>query len=487
MVDMGDFAYVCIRFQYESSMRKRVIYIFSLVATLVFSSCGEDRSGEYLALIEKDQWIVETMRDIYLWYYDIPADDALTFTAAPKDFFPKLLSKQDRFSYIELTESTTKSIDNSSTYGFDFLLYTPKGAPKERVARVIFVLPGSPAAEAGLKRGDWITGIHGETLTQSNYGYLYNGGDEELVTATLEVEEDGTLVWNEDKRLQITASRWVENNPFYVDTVYTVGSTKIAYLMYNLFSTGPQDLPGGKEYNDQMRAIFSHFKGSDINDFILDLRYNPGGYLTCSQVLASLLAPADKLGETYCSLAFNQLNIDQDFSLPLDKDLTGGANLNLKRLYVIVTNQTASASEAVINCLRPYMDVILIGTKTVGKNVASEPYSTEKHPGFILHPMVAFVNNSLGEANYADGIKPDYTLDESVFTETLKELGDTEEIMLRNTIALITEGEGAMPDVKLPEETKALSGSKSSALLPVYNSLERKKVNGVLLAPRSDN
>ena len=458
------------------------IYLFAFI-TITLCSCGENRTGEYQALIEEDEWIAETMRDIYLWNYDIPTDDKLNFFAAPEDFFPTLLSTKDKFSTIEIISNTTKSNASTSDYGFEFLLYSPANAPKNRVARIIFVSPHSAAAEAGLKRGDWISGVHGETLNQDNYGYLISGGEEEFTTATLEIQADNTYTWTNDKTIQIGASHSFEDNPFYIDTVYNIENAKIAYLMYNSFSTGPEDQPDDDEYNVQMRNIFTRFKGETIHDFILDLRYNPGGYLSCSQVLASLLAPENKLGETYCSLAFNQQNMDKDFSLPLNKELTGGANLNLSKLYVIVTNETASASEAVINCLRPYMEVILIGTTTTGKNVASEPSSSDKFPGFILHPMVAYVNNSKGEADYADGITPDYELDESSFMQPLNALGDTAELMLKNTIALIIGGETSMPDVNFPTETKAIHYFQKAST-PVYNSIERKRVNGVLLAPR---
>ena len=334
-----------------------------------------------------------------------------------------------------------------------------------------------------LRAGDWIIEVHGEVLSPDNYGYLITGGAEEFVTAILEINADKTYTWKKDKTIPIGAPHSFEDNPFYIDTVYSIEGQKIAYLMYNQFSTGPEDQPGDQIYNNQMRQIFIRFKGEQVNDFILDLRYNPGGYLSCSQVLASILAPENKLGETYCSLAFNQENMDKDFSLPLDKDLTGGANINLSKLYVIVTGETASASEAVINCLRPYMEVILIGTTTTGKNVASEPISSEKYPGYILHPMVAYVNNSKGEANYASGIKPNYELDEPNYMQPLKELGDISEFLLKNTIALIVGGEASMPDIVQPEKPKALN-SLQPDLKPVYNSIERKKMNGVLLTER---
>mgnify|MGYP000346812433 FL=1 len=88
--------------------------------------------------------------------------------------------------------------------------------------------------------------------------------------------------------------------------------------------------------------------------------------------------------------------------------------MNLSKLYVLTSKFTASASEAVINCLRPYIgteNVVVIGETTVGKNVAMEPYQDERY-NFILWPVVAYVLNSAGQANYVNGITPDFTLSE---------------------------------------------------------------------------
>lgn len=471
-------------------MKNKLLYIFLLTSTLFIMSCGEDRSGEYQTIIAEDKWIETQMRNIYLWYYDIPAEKSLDFFAKPENFFNTLLSKKsqngkgDRYSYLETLDSQTKAINRESSYGFDFILIQPVQSPKELIARVIFVLPDSPASKANLKRGDWISKVNGEKLSQANYGYLYNGDQAEFTTAAADTLAKETI-WVDSTKVTVTASHSLEDNPFYIDTVYNIGGKNIVYLMYNSFTTGPKDDPYDETYNNQMRSIFAGFKGSNISDFILDLRYNPGGYLSCSQVLSSLLTPADKFGQPYCSLAFNDLNLSMDTTYTFRESLTGGSNLNLNKLYVIVSNLTASASEAVINCLSPYMDVVLIGTKTEGKNVASFPISTSEYPSIILHPIVALVNNSKGESDYYEGIKPKYILDEfskERSLEELKPLGDTKEFLLKNTISLITTG--SMPDIKEETTDKPKETIRRLEMKRVYNSMERKKKNGVLLAPR---
>ena len=143
------------------------------------------------------------------------------------------------------------------------------------------------------------------------------------------------MIWEETEAVEIEASHHMEDNPFYVDTIYQVRGNKIAYLMYNRFSTGPNDTGNETQYNAQMRSIFAKFKSQEVTDVILDLRYNPGGYLSCAQVLASLLAPESAFGKIFCTLKFNENNATRNEVMILEKSLTGGANMNLKRLYII--------------------------------------------------------------------------------------------------------------------------------------------------------
>lgn len=422
---------------------------------LLATSCGEDRTWQYEELIAEDLWIKAEMDNIYLWKDDMPADDDLDFFQPAATFFQNLLSrscqdgKGDPYSYLEDQTEETRAIDRESTYGFDFLLFQPTQTPRQIVARVTLVQKGSPAEKAGLKRGNWISQVNGEALTNSNYEEsLYNGAGIDLTLARADTAQ-GTALWTDTATIHMEASQRIENNPFYADTVYHIGNRRIAYLMYNAFSTGPDDAAADNTYNNQMRAIFGRFKTAGTTDFILDLRYNPGGYLSCSQVLASLLAPAEAFGQPYCHLAFNDLNTARDTTYTLREDLAGGNNLGLNRLYVITTGQTASASEAVINGLKPYMEVILVGTGTEGKNVASMPVSSPEHPGIILHPIVAQLSNAKGESDYHNGIAPDHEYDESeeaTFAEPLQPIGSTGEFLLRHTLDLITGNTTSEPE-----------------------------------------
>ena len=412
---------------------------------LMCGACGEDRTYQFIEKTERCQWIWDVMSQWYLWNGEMTEPDDTQFFGEPESFFKRLIVSKDKYSYFEstATDESTRSIDLRSSYGMDFALYidpvTQSQSAPERVARVLYVLPGSPAAQAGVERGQWITTIGGEHLTITNYLGLVSGPATTLGTAILNYDDPENLSWQPSETLQLAASRHLEDNPFYVDTLYQVHGRRVAYLMYNRFSTGPDDTGNETQYNSQMRTIFQRFKEQQPTDFILDLRYNPGGYLSCAQVLASLLAPSEAMGKIFCSLEFNEKMAAQRNEVYLfDKALTSGSGLGLSRLYIITSSLTASASESIINGLRPIMgaeNVILVGSRTEGKNVASLSFKSPYD--YTLHPIVATVFNGNGESDYANGFLPTVQVDELQSIAPLYPLGDVRELMLNTALSSI--------------------------------------------------
>lgn len=463
----------------------------TVVLSFIFASCGEDRSGEYAELTQEDRWIEQQMQNIYLWYYDMPTVKEENYFAEPKEFFESLLSTKcrngegDHFSYFESNEPDNSTTDNSlridetSSYGFDFMIYNdPTGTTAHKMARVLFVLPDSPADEAGLKRGDWILKVKGLNVTDNNYGYLLQGGATTLTTASLTpITEEGEILlsWGEETTLEIGASRQVISDPFYKMAVFSQSGKNIGYLMYDHYSPGPTD--ASTEYSEKMKQIFADFKSQGVNEFILDLRYNPGGVMSCITELCSFLAPVQSLGQPLFSLQYNNLNTNRNSTSKLNADLAA-QNLDIHTLYVITSPYTASASETTIYCLKPYMDVKVIGSATVGKNVASigivSPYN------FTLHPIVATVYNCENKSDYENGIRPDYLYNEFSTAAPLGEIGDPQsDALLGYTIQWILNGSLNLPTT---EETSAASfRSSERELSPVFTTLDHKKVRGNLL------
>ena len=432
---------------------KSLQYTLLTLLLIVSTSCGEDRTGEFYALIEDRMWIEEVMRENYLWAEDMPViekeDD---YFQAPATFFKNMLSKNalngkgDKYSYME--EITVKSdkearsltIDRTSTYGMEFVLSSdPTGTTAHTLARVLYVLPNSPAQKAGIERGDWISAINEERITTDNYQQLIQGGIISLTRSQIINTENG-LGWQVKDVINVDASISMEVNPFLVNKILEVDGQKIAYLVYNEFATGPNNEGTESVYDEQMKQIFAQFKAQSPDAFILDLRYNNGGFLQCAQALGSLLAPSTAMGKDFFSMTYNSQANPQIIRYPFDTQYAD-ANLNLNKIYILTGKYTASASEVIINGLIPYMgaeNVILVGTKTEGKNVAMKSFKNEIH-GLILHPVIAYISNANNEGDYSEGFQPTYQLDENSIN-TWYPLGSPEEYLLKNTLSLITTG-----------------------------------------------
>lgn len=450
---------------------KHIQYIGIILTIFTTFSCGEDRSEEFYALIEDRMWIEETMRKNYLWYEEIPPiEDENDYFQTPATFFRNMLYKEalngkgDIYSYMEETqgeEEETRSLmlDRTSTYGMEFALTNdPTGTTTHTVARVLYVLPNSPAEQAGIQRGDWITAIDQANITTDNYTLLMNGGQTLWTRDRIAINENGAF-WIPRDTVQVGASISMEINPFLVDTLYQIEGQKIAYLVYNEFSTGPNNDGTETVYMEQMKQLFAQFKSQSPDAFVLDLRYNNGGFLTCAQALGSLLVPETAMGKEFINLTRNALTDPQTISYPLDSQYAD-ANLNLSKIYVLTGNMTASSSEAVINGLIPYLgaeNVVLIGEKTAGKPVAMSAFENETY-GLTLWPVVAYVSNANHEGDYANGFTPAFPLNENTLLNWYP-LGNTEEFYLKNTLSLITTG--IMPDLPT-DETEEVSVLRTS-------------------------
>ena len=418
--------------------RKNHTAALAALAALLLPSCGEDRTYQYLEKTEVGNWIETQMRDIYLYYQDMPQLEMRDYFGAPEDVFPKVLASYDDYSYIEVPSDTEMSDGLSNvTYGFDFVLTDdPTHTSSRDVARVLRIQPDSPAEAAGLKRGDFIVQVNGENVGNNNADLLRNGGGVTLTVLPLAIDEEtGEIAWTEDTlELSLAPAVAMENNPFYLSKVIEHNGIKAGYLMYNEFKADSGN--GGLNYMNQMLQVFQWFKQQGVTEFVLDLRYNQGGQVNCAQLLAAMLVPANCLGQEFAHFVFNDKRQDLNYTLNLPPE-HAACNLDLDRIFIISGLYTASASEMMVNCLRPYMTVNLLGTQTTGKNVAmtkiDSPY------GFTMYPVTSTVYNKNGESDYAGGFTPEYIISELNYYPWF-EIGDPNELLLRNTLQWMAGG-----------------------------------------------
>ena len=362
-------------------------------------------------------------KDIYLWYNQIPASfDARSFTELDKlmtglrqySTEPGFSQPVDRWSFaIKKTEWNNISSGIAGDFGISVFFMAPGDL------RVKSVEKESPAAKAGIRRGWRITKVAGSTdITSANADFLvskiYNSSN---TSFSFQKPDDSSA------EITLNAATYLEN-PIFLDSVYTVGAKKIGYFSYNSFLGDT-----AKTYSEFQR-IFNRFASQNVNDVIVDLRYNGGGFVNVQSKLANYLVNNSGNGGLMMKQQYNdkypQYNASTNF-----KKL---GSLDLSRIFFIVSNNTASASELLINNLKPYMDVKVIGpSKTYGKPVG---YFNIPVGDWYIFPVSFRTTNKNGEGSYFNG----FSLDAQVADGLDKDWGDLNESALAAAIRFITTG-----------------------------------------------
>jgi len=397
----------------------------------------------------------------------------------PKNLFESLLYNEDdtdRFSwfiedYVEQQKqfqgiSTTTGIRRSTPIAI---------GNNQIVIYVQHISVGSPADIAGIKRGDIINAIDNEVINETNYpsviNKLYSG---ETILVSTVIEQNNVLTKVND--FTVTPAV-VSDNPVFLTKIFNdINGGKVGYLVYNGFRSS---------YNDELNTAFATLKAEGVNELILDLRINGGGSVATSSYLASMIY-ANAGTDKFADLLFNSKHTNQSGSYDFQNTLnvydengtkTGEETINrlnmVNSLYVLASGNTASASEMIINGLKPFIPVKVIGTTTYGKNVgsitlydsASSDYTREATASTAhknaMQPIVFQIFNKLGESDYTQGFNPDIEVLEYQYWRDILPFGNENEVMLKTAL----------------DDIRGLS-SKSSATLNMRtaNKLESNKL-----------
>jgi carboxyl-terminal processing protease len=396
-----------------------------------------------------NSWILEEMKYWYYWNERIPKTPELS--QKPADFFQSILYKYDattrpdgdRFSWIqESAEELTSSLSGETKgSGMEYKLYYYPTGTTNVMGVVIYTIPGSPAARAGIKRGDLFTAVNQEKLTATNYAKLLNS-KETKTFAFAQLNASKELIDNGIQKELIPEV--VQEDPVYYDTVFVSNTRKVGYVVYHQFNPGPNGVSKDL-YDQKMEAVFDRFKKASINELIVDLRYNSGGYVSSAAVLGSLIGKVNSNDIFYYKEYNAKVTPDlekkygksffyQKFS---SKSQNVGGGLN--KVYFLTSTTTASASELLINGLKPFMEVVLVGGKTVGKNMGSITISdSKKKIKWGLQPLVTKSLNGLKQSDYNTGFEPQYAVNEGV---ELYPYGDKRDRLLGLAMDLIVGGQ----------------------------------------------
>ncbi len=417
-----------------------------------------------------NRWISNVMGQVYYWLDDIRTP--IAETSDPEDYFESLLFRPtDRFSviYPDYQELINSLSGVSLDAGYEFTLYRENPDSDNVIAEVTYIKKNSPASSVDLRRGDVINKINGTQMTLSNYQQLLGEIDGTHTLSFLRFDQEAQGFTAQDD-VTLTAVQLAEN-PNFLDTVYTINNEKIGYVIYHFFAPGPGEDP---VYDLEMDEIFGKFKADNIDHLIIDFRYNGGGFVSSAVNLASLIAPGVSSTSVFSKTKYNTFVMENVESLRnvqttfKAKAQNLGNTLEGNRVYVLTSSRTASASELIINGLKPYMDVFIIGDKTTGKNVGSVPFEDEDNEEntYGILPIVSQSFNSLDQSDYTTGFLPNITVRES--QERLRPLGDVNELLLRTAISQIT---GVPSQARFQQLDRKDVGS----------TLDRKVRNGVMI------
>ena len=382
-------------------------------------------------------WIHENMSAYYLWPDKMPAIAKTNTSSNPMDYFYSVLydyKTTDRFSWID---SSSANLINQLN-GINTVLgirvsafYTDE--TRVNVALVIaYVLKGSPAEKNGLKRGDIILSVDDQTVTSSNYNSVLQNQ-----TLKLGLGAYNNKVFSSTGKTVTVTKVELQTNPILQDTVINWAGKKVGYFAYLQFLSS---------FDDSLRAVFGRFKEKGVNELVIDLRYNGGGYVSSSDLLTNLMvkdlaSKVDKvMNKRQYNDAYTKEVIKQYGASALITNFKMESNNigSLNRVFFLTSTGTASASELIINNLKPFMNTILIGEHTYGKNVGSFTITDNaKRWNYGLQPITFKILNSLDQSDYGtvNGFLPDYALTDDVLPYKL--LGDPNETYLNKALNII--------------------------------------------------
>lgn len=425
-------------------------------------------------------------KEVYLWQDVIPTYDQFNprqykgsteLESAQKvmDAIRKL-QPLDRFSFVTTQEqSSGLQTGQDQDYGFFIKAASiDKEQPLDSIYWFVeYAYDQSTAGQAGVQRGWYINKIDGTPIgyDQSSVNVLNNVFFGTTTSANFEFKKpDGATA-----SINLSKTNFTANSVLY-RTVINTGTNKVGYLVFNQFF--------GQPSRNELAQAFNYFQSQGINDLVVDLRYNPGGSVETEDTLSNFIAPSGANNQVMYRYVFNPTLQNNQHQLIRKKlgygNIFGTADntvmfekaggLNLTRVFFIVTGSTASASELLINNLKPYMDVKLVGDTTYGKPVGFFPIPIFNYD---IYPISFKTVNSAGNADYYTGFAPDKLTPDGVN----KGWGDVTEPSLAAALQYISTGSfGRVSAASLDLQKLAMKQTKGT-----NQALHENKFSGMFI------
>ena len=340
------------------------------------------------------------MRDQYLWR------DELASAPRPNRYASQPIyawrHERDRWSGIAgLEEELREDAKEAVGYGFDV------GSQPGQGSRVAYVFEDSPAHKAGMRRGDTIVAVQGvpTELFAQNPSWVSSVGPAHFKLVSPQGAEREIAITQASYPVPAVAA----------EKVLDVDGRKVGYIALRHFV-------GTVEWEFDVAAY--RLQGQGIEELVLDLRMNRGGRVDAAQEIASTIGGRRLEQRTFLKLIHNSRYRDLDKVVRFHLDGWGSNGLSLSRVFIITSQNTCSASEALIQGLSPHMDVITVGGKTCGKPVGFSPVP---YGNRVYYAITFRTVNARGEGDYYGGLAPTCPARDDL----THELGDPEEASLK--------------------------------------------------------
>ena len=426
------------------NLKNIALLIFSAVVLSVFGCKKENNNSGNTAENKVKDTAWNYAKDIYLWNKNLPSDfnarsyadpDAIMKALRPYSKEPGFTDPVDRWSFaIKKTEWDDMSAGISGDFGLGVFFMS------ENDLRVSYVEPASPAGAAGIKRGWQIVSVNNNATVNTDdatvsriTAAVFNSASTNFIFK----KPDGTAI-----AITLIAATY-QYEPVVLDTIYNNGGNKTGYFVFNSFLG---NIAGIK---NRLNNIFNKFSDEGVSDMIVDLRYNGGGFVELQNELANYLVPSAGNNSIMLQEKFNN-NYSALFDTTINYQKKGALNLN--RIFFIITKNTASASELLINSLKPYMEVKLVGRPSHGKPVG---YFNIGVGDWYIFPVSFRSINKNGEGNYFNGLQPDATVDDGLD----KPWGDVNESCLASALHYIQSGAFSRISPRMQQNIKLESGN----------------------------
>ncbi len=419
------------------SSRTLILIVVGLLGVGVFG-CNKDEALSDGALA--NQQFYQILKRYYLWNYKIPTLNPTDYSDPYKLLEAVRYQPIDRYSFVMSKQEYLDYYQNSVYVGFGFSL----AFDTQSNLRIAYIFKDSPLYSMGVTRGWRITRINGSVPNSGNLSSLLGPSTAGFSATFKMIDLDGV------EHEATCVKRTVSFNSVLATKIVSVGGKKVGYLAFQSFVSNSEA---------ELNAAFQYFNQEGIEELVVDLRYNGGGLTSVATQLASQIIGSGNSSKVFFSYVHNSMQHQLDTTINFSNN--ANAISGLTKVAFIGTKATASSSELVINGLKPYMNVKLVGANTYGKPVGMYTFTYEEYTFF---PICFSTQNSEKVGDYYTGL----AVDVAASDDLARDFGDPLEDSFSKALQQIGVTRSVRSSVIAPAASYVVPSSDIGKLTGVY-------------------